>query len=148
MMMPLRTEFNTVITPPKLLVRLPLLMMPLPLPVFDTMIVPELVRVPLLVMPVPAVFDITSVVPDGTTSSSPAAIVLPLVLTVHVFVGIVHIPPYVGHEMAFSVVVTAYAFWPENTTKMDRAAKMKSKTGNLNLIPPNLFFVNNYLIIS
>ena len=68
-------------------------------------------------------------------------------LTVHVFVVLFHVPPNVGHEEAPSVKVVAYAFWPENTTKMDRAANMKSKTGNLNLIPPKLFVVNNYLII-
>ena len=87
----------------------PLLKMPLLLPLFDTVIVPLLVRVPRIVRPTSLKLSITSVVPDGTTSSSPAAIVLLLVLIVHVLVPAFHTPPNVGHEVPSSVVVVALA---------------------------------------
>ena len=116
--------FDTVIVPK--LVRVASLKMPSLLPVFDTVIVPKLVRVPMLVMPVPAEFDITSVVPSGTTSSSPVAIVLPLVLIVHVFVGIFHVPPYVGHDEASSVMVVACASWVAKVDNVKiKAAKIE-----------------------
>ena len=69
--------------------------MPLLLPPeFDIVIVPELVRVPSLRMPMLSpVFDTTSVVPNGTTSSSPAEIVLPSVMIVQVSGELVHVPP-------------------------------------------------------
>ena len=78
-------------------------------PEFATVIVPELVRMPWLPMPVPAVFAITSVVPTGITSSSPAAIIFPSVVIVHVLVVISHVPPKVGHAVASSVYVVACA---------------------------------------
>jgi len=104
--------FDTVICPPELFVMVPPeLKMPTLSPEFDTVIVPELVRVPELVMPMLLVFDMTSVVPDGITSSSVAAITLPELLIVHVLVGPSHVPPYVGHEVASSVMVAAFASW-------------------------------------
>ena len=120
--------FDIVITPPKLLLMTLKLSIPLPL-VFDTEIIPLLVRVPELTMPVVGTpeFVILSVVPVGTTSSSPEATVAPPALIVHVLVGTLHDPPYVGHEVASSTVVVACASCGTkvnnakiNTAKMER----------------------------
>ena len=82
--------------------------------VFDTVISPPelLARVPLICRLMPSRFDITSVVPDRTTSSSPTTtITLPELRIVHVLVEPSHVPPYVGHEVPSSVMVAAFASW-------------------------------------
>ena len=74
------------------------------------MIVPEFEMEPLLTIPVTNDVNITSVVPDGITSSSPTAM-LPPVVIVHLFWLLAHAPPSVGQEEAFSVMVVACASW-------------------------------------
>ena len=106
--------FDTVICPPDMMVRMPLLSRPRSVvkgPEFEVVICPPelMVMMPLLVRPLPpAGLVIDSVVPFGITSSSVAFIEWPIVLIVHVLPA--HNPPYEGHELAFSVVV-ACASW-------------------------------------
>ena len=153
LVMPVVTELDIVITPPErlVIVWVAALLIPLVLPpVLNIMMVPELLMLPPSLIPkepefdpvicppecmvmipplrraVPLGFDIFSVVPDGITSSSVAAIELPLVIIVHVLVGILHVP-YVGHEVASSVMVVACASCGArvnnakiNTAKMER----------------------------
>ena len=153
LVMPVVTELDIVITPPErlVIVWVAALLIPLVLPPeFPIVIIPELLMIPPMLIPkepefvtaifppefmvmmpklrraVPLGFDIFSVVPDGITSSSVTAIELPLVVIVHVLVGIFHVP-YVGQEVASSVMVVACASWGAkvnnakiNTAKMER----------------------------
>src|SRR5439155_15954321 len=117
--------FCTLIVHAELLVMVPLSWFEIPLPpVFATVIVPELVIVPKLSMPSPAEFAMTRVVPAGITSSSPAAILLPLVVIVHVFGT--HVPPILLHVVESSVKLVACA----SGIEIDRT---KARTANIGI---------------
>ena len=75
-------------------------------------------------MPSPAEFAMTRVVPAGITSSSPIAILLPLVVIVHVFGT--HVPPILLHVVESSVKLVACA----SGIEIDRT---KARTANIGI---------------